>query len=175
MPRRNPPLPRSFFIHIFWIAVLCFLLFALIGLAVLLTGGRDFGKFTPTDWQIFWAIAFAWVIDLIGAFYAASTCGKGLAEQRRQFFLAHLHEGVDPADDVCVLADYADDRRALIRQDGSGYVIRVEGYQDASAAWQPDGPAHHAATREDVLRLLEDEWDFCPDPEALDRLPCKPQ
>lgn len=173
MPRRNPPLPRRYWVHIFWVAVLCVMLFALIGLTVFLTGGRDIGDFTRTDWQIFGAYIFASVVVLIAAFYIASRAGRVIAEHRHQVFLTHLPEGIDPADCACVLADYADDRRALIRQDGDGYLVSVEAYDEASGAWQPESPAHRAATREDILRILQAECDFCIDPEDIDLLPGK--
>lgn len=173
MPHRDPPLPRSFRVHIFWVAVLCVLLFVLIGLTVFLTEGRDIGGFTRTDWQIFGAFLFAIAVDLIAAFYIASRCGRCITEQRHQVFLAHLHEGVDPEDCACVLADYVDDRRALVRQDGDGYLVSVDIYDDASGTWQAESPAHYAATREDILHFLQGECNFYVDPEDIDHLPDK--
>lgn len=173
MPRQNPPLPRSFRIHLFWVVVLCVMLFALIGLTVFLTDGRDVGEFTRTDWKIFGALLFAGAVDLIAAFYIAGRCGECLAEQRRQIFLAHLHEGIDPADYAWVLADYADDRRALVRADGDGYLVSVDVYDDASGTWKPESPRYHAATREDILHYLQGECHFYVDPEDVDLLPDK--
>lgn len=168
MPRKNPPLPRSFWVHVFWVAVLCIMLFALIGLTVFLTDGRDIGEFTRTDWQIFGAFVFASVVDLIAAFYIASGCGRIITEHRRQIFLTHLHEGLDPADYAYVLAGYGDDRRALVRQDGDGYLVSVDIYHDASGTWQPDTPAYHAATREHILHFLQGECNFFIEPEDID-------
>lgn len=173
MPHQNPPPPRSFGVHVFWVAVLCAMLFALIGLTVFLTDGRDIGNFTRTDWQIFGAFLFAGALDLIAAFYIAGRCRQCLAEQRRQVFLAHLHEGIDPADCACVLPGCGDDRRALIRQDGDGYLVSVDVYDDASATWQPESPAYRADTRGDILHFLQDECNFYVEPEDVDSLPDK--
>lgn len=168
MPRKNPPIPRSFWVHVFWVAVLFVILFALIGLTVFLTDGRDIGDFTRTDWQIFSAFLFASAVDLIAAFYIANRSGKGLAEQRRQIFLAHLHEGIDPADYAYVLPGYGDDRRALVRQDGDGYLVSVEIYDDVSGTWQAESPTYHAASREDVLHILQGDCNFYSEPEDID-------
>lgn len=172
MPRKNPPIPRSFRVHVFWVVVLCVILFALIGLTVFLTDGRDIGDFTRTDWQIFGAYIFASVVVLIAAFYIASRAGRVIAEHRHQVFLTHLHEGVDPADYASVLPDFEGDRRALIIRTESGYQLTLDQFDEQNDAWQPDGePPMHFPDRMTLLQYLETECDFYVAPEDLDLFP----
>lgn len=54
------------------------LMFVIILLAVLLTGGRDLHEFRKMDWILFSVLGFAEVLTLIGTFCAAQRCGKHL-------------------------------------------------------------------------------------------------
>lgn len=165
MPQNNRPLPRSYWVHIVCLVMLLALLFALIGLTVFLTGGRDVGQFTRTDWMIFVSFFLTWLWALAAAFFIAQRSGRILSAHRREAFLSHLHEGLDPADDAFVLPDYGDDRRARITRTEAGYRLLIDRFDDASG-WQPDGePPRCFPSREALLHHLQHECDFCTDPE----------
>lgn len=166
MPQKNRPLPRSYWVHIVCLVMLLALLFGLIGLTVFLTEGRDVGQFTHTDWMIFVSFALTWLWTLAAAFYIAQRSGRILTANRRETFLSHVHEGLDPADDAFVLPDCGADRRARITRTEAGYLLLIDRYdgqrwqpEDASPAALPDLPA--------LLDYLQEERDFSIDPEDL--------
>ena len=159
-------LPRRYWGRILCIGLLMVLLFALIGLTVFMTDGRSIGQFRRTDWQIFSAFLLSAAVTLLGAFAIARSAGALLTEQRRQQFLAHLHEGIDPADSFCILPELDGDRRALITRADSGFHLVLEEHDGqqwqhciSSSTSLPDVAA--------ILAFLEDEHGFFCDPEDL--------
>ena len=51
-------------------------MFAIILIAVLLTGGRDLDEFRKLDWIIPGIMGFIEIVTVVGLFYAAQQCGK---------------------------------------------------------------------------------------------------
>ncbi|MGM9587055.1 MAG: hypothetical protein ACI3VA_06175 [Candidatus Limivicinus sp.] len=61
-----------------WVFCGIALMFAIIFLTVLLTGGRDPDEFSRLDWTFFAVMCFTELAVAIGTFYAAQRCGKHL-------------------------------------------------------------------------------------------------
>ena len=61
-----------------WVLCGIALMFAIIFLTVLLTGGRDPNEFSRLDWAVFAVMCFAELAVVIGMFCAAQRCGKHL-------------------------------------------------------------------------------------------------
>lgn len=165
---RPARLPRRYWGCILCIAILIALLFGLIGLTVFLTGSRRLGQFGRTEWMIFAAFLFSAAIIVVGAFAIAVGAGRILTEHRHHQFLAHLHEGVNPADYACILPELEDDRRALITRTDGGFHLIIESHD--GQCWQRESdlpsPLPDMAA---VLACLQDEYAFFCDPEDL---PC---
>lgn len=158
-------LPRRYWAHLLWIALLLTLLFGLIGLTIFLTGGRDIGQFRRTEWMIFAAFLFSAAVIVTGAFAIAVSAGRVLTEHRRQQFLTHLYEGVNPADYTCILPELEADRRLLIRRTTEGFLLSIDQHDEQRWQREDDSPVHlpdFAA----IPTYLQDRG-FCFDPEDL--------
>lgn len=159
-------LPRRYWGHLLCIALLLTLLFGLIGLTVFLTGGRNIGQFRRTEWMIFAAFLFSAAIIVTGAFAIAVSAGRVLTEHRRQQFLTHLYEELDPADYFCILPELDGDRRALITHTDSGFHLVLEEHDGQQ--WQHRiSPSASLPDVAAILAFLEDEHGFFCDPEDL--------
>ena len=169
---RRQPLPKEYWRHIAGCGVLLALVFVQIGLAVVLTEGREIHQFTRTDQIIFAGFVLTMLLTVFFAFCIARDAGRILTAHQRQAFLAHLHEGLDPAAYACILPEMDGDRRALIARTAEGWQLSIDRYDEALCAWQPDRqPPRCFPDRMALLRALEEECDFVADPEDLDLPP----
>ena len=171
MPRRKAPLPRQYWQLIALIGFLFVLIFAGIFVTKQLTGGRDMGAFNRADWLIFAAFAVIALVLLLLAFLLAREAGMIYTGHLRQLYRSHLHEGLNPADYLCILPDFDGDRRARItRRDGSCHLA-LDRYDERTGAWLPDGEPRSFPNLTSLQSHLQDECDFCIDPEDFDLLP----